>query len=145
MYFCGSVSENFYPKVGLIERYEKKYNKLTCKLICTLLHVKNNVYSVDVRSFSSNFLSWNISINTSFFCKSSKPASLDLPKKKKLNPTSAPEKQISLQTILTSLGLTEIEGTILADAVPAVKEFTDTTTLSMIAAFLQDFYTGSWS
>ncbi|XP_023344067.1 uncharacterized protein LOC111713446 isoform X2 [Eurytemora carolleeae] len=140
MYFCGSVGENFYPKVGPIERYEKKYNKLTCKQICTLLHVEDNVYSVEVGSFSTkylNFLSWNISIDTSFFCKSSKTASLDLPKKIKQNSSSGPKKQISVKTVLTSLGLTEKDGAALADAVPAVKEFKDTNTLSMIAAFLK--------
>ena len=54
-----------------------------------------------------NFLSWNISIRTSSFCKSSKTPSLDLAKKKKLNSTPAPKKQVSVKTVLTSLGLTE--------------------------------------
>ena len=37
--------------------YEKKYNKLTCKQICTLLHVDDNVYCVKVGSFSTKVIS----------------------------------------------------------------------------------------
>ena len=70
-------------------------------------------------------------IETSSFCKSSKNPSLDILKKKP-NTTPAPKKLVSVKAVLTSLGLTDIDGAALMEAVPAVKEYKD-----MIAAFLK--------